>query len=208
MKYDLHCHTWYSPCSLLSPPIFLKFISRKMDGVAITDHDTIKGYEVARKLNKDREFKIIKAVEKTTDRGHVLAYYINEVPKTNNFFEVLDSFRAQGAIVAIAHPFSYVKKHKFNFSKEAVRKVDAIECRNASMNAEQNHKAVMLANKYNISKIGGSDSHFVSEVGLAYTRFEGDLRMALKKRETFAEGKLKYFVLNQFASSILSLARK
>jgi len=208
MKYDLHCHTWYSPCSLLSPPIFLKFISRKMDGIAITDHDTLKGYEAAKKLNKDRDFEIIKAVEKTTDKGHMLAYYVNSVPKTNEFFEALDSFRSQGAILAIAHPFSYVKRHKFHFSKEAVKKVDAIECRNATMNLAQNRKAVALAGKYSLAKTGGSDSHFVSEIGMSYTVFEGELRKAIKKRQASVGGKLKYLPFNHLAASVLSLLRK
>ncbi|MBW3023029.1 PHP domain-containing protein [Candidatus Woesearchaeota archaeon] len=207
MKYDMHCHTWYSPCSLLSPPVFLKFISKEMDGIAITDHDTLKGYEVLKKINKKKDFEIVKGVEKTTDNGHVLAYYVNYVPKTNDFFEVMDSFKSQGAIIATAHPYSYVKRHKFRLAEKEIRRFDAVECRNATMSEKQNKKAVALANKHNLAKIAGSDSHFVSEVGMCYTIFEGDLREAIRKRKTKVGGKLKYFVFNQVASAVLSKFR-
>ena len=207
MKYDLHCHTQYSACSLLRPPLFLKLIRKKMNGVAITDHNTLKGYKVIKKLNKDKDFEIIKGVEKDTDKGHVLAYYVNSVPKSKKFFEVIDSFKSQGAIIAIAHPFSYVGRHKFHFDSKAVKKLDAVETRNASMSKIQNKKASALANKFKLAKIGGSDSHFVSEVGLSYTIFEGDLRKAIKNRKTRVGGQLKYFVSRQLAGYFLSKFR-
>ena len=208
MRYDLHCHTQYSTCSLLSPAIFLRMITKKMDGIAVTDHDTLDGYYAIKKLNKNRDFEIIKAVEKNTTNGHLLAYYINSVPKSNDFFEAVDSFKSQGALLAIAHPFSYVGKHKFRFDRNALRKIDALECRNASMSEKQNSRAVDMAGRYRIAKIGGSDSHFVAEVGLSYTIFDGNLRTAIKKRKTSVGGTLKYFVLNQMASMILHQVRK
>ena len=208
MKYDLHCHTQYSACSLLSPALFLKLITKKMDGIAVTDHNTLRGYNAIKRLNKNRDFEIIKGVEKTTNLGHVLAYYVNDIPKSNDFLEVADSFKSQGAIVATAHPFSYVGRHKFHFSRENIRKLDAIECRNATMNEKQNQRAIEMADRHSLAKIAGSDSHFVSEVGMAYTVFEGELMDAIKKRKTAVGGKLKYYVFNHIAASVLSFFRK
>lgn len=212
MIYDLHCHTKYSACSVLSPEIFLKIISKKADGVAITDHDTLKGYEKIKKINKNKDFDIISGVEKTTNFGHVLAYYVNKIPKSNDFFEVIDSLKSQGAIIAIAHPFSYIKKHSFDFAmaeiNKIIKKIDAIECFNATMNKKQNFLARKMVYKYNTAKIGGSDSHFVSEIGKAYTLFEENLRKAIKTKKTYTTGKLEYHPLNQLASSFLSFFRK
>ena len=60
MKYDLHNHTNHSPCSNLKPEILLKFVEKRgMNGIAVTDHNTIKGALEVKKLNKDKDFEVI-----------------------------------------------------------------------------------------------------------------------------------------------------
>ena len=44
MKYDLHIHSKYSYNGILEPKDILKIaIKRGSDGIAITDHNTVKG---------------------------------------------------------------------------------------------------------------------------------------------------------------------
>jgi DNA polymerase III alpha subunit (gram-positive type) len=44
MKYDLHVHTAYSPDGSLSPENVVRIAkSRGLRGIAMTDHNTIKG---------------------------------------------------------------------------------------------------------------------------------------------------------------------
>jgi len=56
MKIDLHCHSYYSDDGISSPEKLIKMALKKgLDGIALTDHDTTKGWkeaaEVAKKLN-------------------------------------------------------------------------------------------------------------------------------------------------------------
>ena len=60
MKYDLHVHTKYSKCSNLKPSVILKRAKEKgLNGIAIADHNTIKGALEVKKLNKGNSFEVI-----------------------------------------------------------------------------------------------------------------------------------------------------
>ena len=71
-KYDLHTHTKHSPCSNLKAEILLRIAKKKgLDGIAVTDHDTIKGGLDVFKLNKDRDFEVIVGSEIKTKKAEV-----------------------------------------------------------------------------------------------------------------------------------------
>ena len=56
-KYDLHIHTNYSSCSRINPKKLLKIAKKRgLDGIAITNHNTIQGGLEVKKLNKDKNF--------------------------------------------------------------------------------------------------------------------------------------------------------
>src|SRR3990167_1868027 len=60
LKYDLHMHTCYSKCSNLRPEILLKTAKeRGLNGIAVTDHNTIEGALRIKNLNKDKNFEVI-----------------------------------------------------------------------------------------------------------------------------------------------------
>ncbi len=192
MKYDLHIHTFYSKCSSLNPKILLK-IAKKLnfDGIAVTDHNAIKGSLAVKKLNKDPDFEVITGSEINTSQGNLLAYYINKDIKSKNLFEVLDEIKQQGGLAAIAHPFRFSPniKHRFKYPIEKIKnKIDAIEAFNARNLPGNNRKAIKIADKLSIPKIAGSDSHFAFEIGKAYTLFDNSLRKALKQNKTEIKG--------------------
>ena len=44
LKIDLHVHTSFSKCALLSPDTLAHHAARRgLDGVAVTDHNTMQG---------------------------------------------------------------------------------------------------------------------------------------------------------------------
>ena len=87
MKYDLHNHTYYSKCSNLKPEILIKAAKKKgMDGIAVTDHNTMKGALEARKLNKDKDFEVILGEEIGTNFGDVIGLYLKKEIKSKEFF--------------------------------------------------------------------------------------------------------------------------
>lgn len=192
----MHNHTKYSQCSNLEPEMLLKLAKKKgMNGIAVTDHNTIKGALKAKKINKEKDFEVIIGDEINTNYGDALAFYIQEEIKSRELFSVIDEIKAQDGIIAIAHPFrtSINPSLKFTYPIEKIKnKIDAIECFNARTLPGNNIKAQVLAKKLDIAGIGGSDAHFKFEIGKAYTIFDGSLRKAIKQNKTRYEGTILY----------------
>jgi predicted metal-dependent phosphoesterase TrpH len=93
MKFDLHSHTYYSD-GLLSPADLLaRAVERKVDVLAITDHDTVRGLSEARQLAADLPIQLIDGVEISTRwedfEIHVVGLGIN--PTDAQLLERLDS---------------------------------------------------------------------------------------------------------------------
>ncbi|TFG02729.1 MAG: PHP domain-containing protein, partial [Promethearchaeota archaeon] len=91
IKLDLHIHTIYSGDALITPEIALKYAKmRKLDGFAITDHDTLKAYNILKKKNKNSDLIIIPGMEINTHIGEILALFINEeISIKDNQFQVV-----------------------------------------------------------------------------------------------------------------------
>jgi len=172
----------------LKPKTILK-VAKKigLDGVAITDHNTIKGGLEVFKENQDRNFEVIKGVEVDTNKGHVLGLYVNEEIKSKDFFDVVDRIKKQGGIVIMAHPFRAFPQLRSKLKGvDANKYLDAVESYNARTSYLGNKSAEKFADKFSLAKTGGSDAHFPFEVGKAQTAFEGDLVSAIKKKRTKA----------------------
>jgi predicted metal-dependent phosphoesterase TrpH len=67
-----------------------------------------------------------------------------------------------------------------------------VECFNARTLPGDNRKAREIAEKFDLAKTAGSDSHFFFEIGTAYTIFDNNLRSAIKKKDTKIEGSIKF----------------
>lgn len=192
MRYDLHMHSKYSRDSLNEPRDILKMAKKRgLDGVAVTDHDTIKGGQAAYKLRKRYGVDVIHGVEVKSSIGDVLCYYVNEEVKSRDFPDLIDEVKAMGGLISIAHPFTggtFRKPAKVDLN-DLPKGVDAIECFNARMVfSSANLKAHVIAKKNGLAMTAGSDAHFLREIGRAYTEFEGDLRRAIRKRMTEVHG--------------------
>ncbi|MDI6401730.1 PHP domain-containing protein [Balneolaceae bacterium ANBcel3] len=77
-KADLHIHTQASDGKLSPPQVVDEALSRGIDVIAITDHDTITGVSIARKHAKGTGLQVIQGVEISTlfngRECHLLAY--------------------------------------------------------------------------------------------------------------------------------------
>ena len=113
LKYDLHIHTKYSMCGNLEPSLVLKLAKKRgLNGIAITDHNEMKGCFKTKKLNKDKDFEVVVGSEVRTDKGDLLAYYINEPIKSRELFDVLDEIKGQGGLAVVAHPLRHLPATK------------------------------------------------------------------------------------------------
>lgn len=96
MGFDLHTHSTYSDGSLKPQELVRKAIKSGLDGIALTDHDTVSGIEKAIAESKKHQFTFLPGIELTTDFGevevHILGYnldYLNPalILKLNTILE-------------------------------------------------------------------------------------------------------------------------
>jgi len=192
-KYDLHIHTYHSSCSRIKPKKLLKVAKKRgLNGIAVTDHNTIKGGLETKKLNKDKNFEVIVGAEIKTDRGEILGLYLKKEIKSRTPEAVIDEIHKQGGIAVAAHPFTWgLLRMPAKFNKKELKKLDGFETFNARNTFRwENELAVQFAQKHKLAQTAGSDSHFYYEIGRAFTLFNGSLRDAIKKRKTVIMGRI------------------
>jgi len=158
---DLHIHSKYSFDSLLSPKTILKVAKKKgLTGIAVTDHNTIRGGLEVKEINKDRDFTVIVGSEVQTEIGDIIGLYLSDEIKSRISIEVIAEIKNQGGVVVLPHPY---RGHKLN--QYIIEHSDAIEVFNGRSTAEENFKALELAKRYNKPFTAGSDAHFAAEIG-------------------------------------------
>ncbi|MHA2232646.1 MAG: PHP domain-containing protein [Candidatus Hodarchaeales archaeon] len=169
---DLHVHTWYSKCSNMPPQCAISAARhRKLDGIAITDHNNIKGWKALSK-KRWRDIQIIPGIEVATSQGDVLGYFIEEPIRSKKYEEVVDEILDLGGYPVLAHPFDRLRKSA-SFPKKPLSAPHGIEVINSRcLLSRANQEAQAFAVKHGLSATGGSDAHFHSEVGNGVTFFE------------------------------------
>jgi predicted metal-dependent phosphoesterase TrpH len=189
MKIDLHIHSKYSNDSLLEPEEIIKIAKKKgLGGIAVTDHNTIKGGLAANKIDKD--FVIVGA-ELRTEYGDVVGLFLNEEIRSNRFIEVVEEIRDQDGLVVLAHPF----RKGIKFPADLLKHVDLIEGFNARSPKDLNGKAKELARSSGMPMTAGSDAHLGFEVGRGRTIVNSEVRKELGKGETKIEGEESNYYL-------------
>ncbi|MDG6218795.1 MAG: PHP domain-containing protein [Candidatus Thermoplasmatota archaeon] len=177
LKFDLHIHTVYSKDSFLRPEKIIKIARvRELDGIAITDHNSIKGGLITKKIAKD-DIKVIIGSEIMTNNGEVIGLFLNEDIKSTIFEEVVDEINDQDGVIILPHPYRNKRGNPENLGLC----VDFIESKNGRTSPKYNKLAEDLALKYNIPVVGGSDAHLSFEIGKIQTLFE-----TFEKNEDYA----------------------
>ena len=185
MKFDLHIHSKYSYDSFLSPKRIIKVAKRKgLHGVAITDHNTIKGGIEALKIDEDEDFQVIVGAEIRTEYGDIIGLFLEDGITTNKFEEVIEKIKSQGGLSVLAHPY-----RQYKFPEEIVDKVDLVEVFNARSRKADNERAYELAKKFKKPQTAGSDAHLGFEIGRGITIVNSEVREGLREGNTTIEGK-------------------
>jgi len=235
LLFDLHFHTKYSDGSSS-----IKQIEKKCNkynfGVAITDHNTIKGCLKAQKYN----FNFIPAVElRSKEEVDVLVYFysINEAKDFDEkiikryfkkkgsigslklgILEILDIAKDFNCVTSLPHPFAYfqyfgLKKKKEGYVEsknkggfESIKKVDTVEIMNGHLFKRSNLKAAELAKDFNKPFTGGSDGHINLDLGKVLTYSKGDTKEEFLDNLLKSKENNKIYVFNGRVHSMV-LAR-
>jgi len=180
LNFDFHTHTKFSRDSLSDP---LKLIEHAkkigLGGIAITDHNNIDAYNILdtklKTLNTEHKtFFVICGEEINTDKGEVIALFLNEKITPGPLGEVLDRATEQNAFVFIPHPFDRLRKKRLDptpLDKKTLNLINGIETLNSRIVywKEGTRKAIEFAKKNKKPMLGGSDAHFISEIGKCHT---------------------------------------
>jgi predicted metal-dependent phosphoesterase TrpH len=128
LRVEFHCHTIYSKDSLLKISLLVKSIKRKrIDRIAITDHNTIRGALRAKELAPEH---VIVGEEIMTTKGELLAYFMTKEIKPHlSPQETINQLREQEAFISVAHPFDRFRKGHWDSDDllQILPFVDAIE---------------------------------------------------------------------------------
>jgi predicted metal-dependent phosphoesterase TrpH len=195
LKLDMHLHSCYSDDATGSPDDLIKSLkNRGLHGMALTDHNTIKGGIKAQKV-APKDFLVIPSVEISTADGHLLAFNVTKnIQGGLSIEETVERVIDVGGEPIVPHLFrllSGIKKEKLIGIQT---KVSAIEVFNGCSVPSTNLKSEKVARMFNFGGTGGSDSHDPLYAGYAFTVVDStDPRIdtilsEIKKKKTWGEG--------------------
>ena len=191
MRFDLHIHTSCSDGRDDVETVLKAALEKGLDGVAITDHDTMEGAFLARKLVEENglDLLVIPGVEVSTSQGHLLALGIEKLPPSKQSpEETIDFVHQQGGIAIVSHPY-----HVFRHAMYRIPDCDAVEVYNSKhIFGIANAWARRQALKRGLPMVAGSDAHMMGTVGLGVTIIEtengGDVLEAIRAGKVHIDG--------------------
>ena len=195
IKLDLHIHSQYSEDGIGSPKEIIKFLKKKgLQGMAITDHNTVEGGLQALKV-APKDFIVIPGVEISTADGHMIALNVKEnITRGLSVEETVEKTIELGGMPIVPHlsrNMSGIKKGKL---KKIHTKLSAIEVFNACSLPQTNMKTAKIARELKLGGTGGSDSHDPIYAGYAYTTVDTSdmnadtILSEIHKKKTWGEG--------------------
>ena len=195
LTLDLHVHTNYSHdgCDSVEK-IVDSAMSKKLDGIAICDHDTMNGSYAAQKYVADNELGliIIPGIEVTTSKGHLIVLGMEEgIAKGLSLWEAIRIARQRekekenkGTVVIIVpHPYHPFRHSIGDLCVHSELDIDAIEIFNSRhFSGVANEIARRKAARRNIIAVVGSDAHSAECVGLATVEVEVEIEQQSEQK--------------------------
>lgn len=194
-RYDLQVHTDVSSCSRAHPRAVVAAARRRgLDGIAVTNHDTVEGYEAVVE-HAGEDLDVIRGCEVTTTQGHLLALGVSSSPEPGDPLAVTEAVHDLGGVAVLSHPFDRFREYYDDGLEDLARTVDAVEVVNSRCVLERfNRRARRYAEAHRLPLTGGSDAHYPAEVGRAVTMVPRDRGVleAIASGSTRALGRGRY----------------
>ena len=187
-RLELHNHTVESDGSLTCQELTEYLAADHVDAFAITDHNTTSGQKKIEQLLEEKHYPIslIRGMEYTTYFGHILCLNLAKYVPWNSIDQhrpelLFEATRKKGALVGIAHPFSYgdpfARGCRFEMTVSDYSKVDFIEIFN---NPESLHEVnergtnlwmSLIFSGYQITATSGMDLHNRAKLAGCYATY-------------------------------------
>lgn len=187
-RLELHNHTVESDGSLTCQELTEYLAADHVDAFAITDHNTTSGQKKIEQLLEEKHYPIslIRGMEYTTYFGHILCLNLSKYVPWNSIDQhrpelLFEAAREKGALVGIAHPFSYgdpfARGCRFEMTISDYSKVDFIKIFN---NPESLHEVnergtnlwmSLIFSGYQITATSGMDLHNRAKLAGCYATY-------------------------------------
>jgi predicted metal-dependent phosphoesterase TrpH len=209
---DLHVHSLYSFDSPVTPAEYAARVVElrrdyAVDGFVLMEHNQMVGPERCdlAAIARAHEVVILAGIEVDTYWGHLLVYGITrerwaqieargkrkQEPKAL----AAELAAAGGMAMVPSHPFRYpigLREHCLNLPG-----IRAIEGLNGDNDPAENDAALHFARQHGLATTGGSDAHFVAQLGSALTRFPGPVRTMAELVDALHAGRFEAITLEQ-----------
>ncbi|MFH1589254.1 MAG: PHP-associated domain-containing protein [archaeon] len=209
LKADLHLHSnddkRHRALSYDSKDLIDEASKQGFDVLALTFHGDVFYTKKIVNYAKKKGILLISGIEKYIEEKEVLIYNLTqEESKKLNTFDDLRKLKSKKNILVIApHPFFKTKSCLGNKLVKNIDVFDAIEYSHFYLPYfNLNRKAVRLAKKKNLSLVGTSDTHYISQLGNTYSYIDSEKNIeaifqAIKKGKVKMKSKpvtLKQFI--------------
>ncbi|HWQ66314.1 MAG TPA: PHP domain-containing protein [Methanospirillum sp.] len=229
----MHLHTRYSDGRTRIPEL-LSYAQKNQIGVAITDHNEIRGALEA--VRSQKNCLIIPGIELETREGpHLLIYFSSAGDLEGYYHDLQREWRKENpdhiqklsvsecliraeeyhCLRIAAHPFGYfginrgvLKCVEKQMLPGVLDHIDGIEVICGGMTQNLNMRAIQYADDHLIPFTGGSDAHLLSDVGSVLTGAPADTAEefleSLRNRENVVVGKPSSYIRKGATAGVIA----
>lgn len=173
-RTEFHLHTRYSHDSMMGKMALLAMCKiRRLDCVAITDHNEIEGAKSFRDFLGRHGIDVIVGEEVFTSEGEIIGLFLSKGIDPGLTPELtIAAIKEQDGIVYVPHPYDE-KRFKTVLRSDVLAdcacEIDCIEVHNGRNEVEDfSRKQAELAKRFGIVPVVGGDAHCFFEVGRNY----------------------------------------
>lgn len=185
MLVDMHLHecTCSADSHINLEQIVTIARSKGLDGVCITDHDSMGLKDYAEEYSAKTGFPIFVGIEFFSLQGDITAWGIHSYPDRRvDAQEFIDHVNEAGGFCVSCHPFRN-NNRGLEENLRAVRGLHGVEVLNGSTDLESNRRALHFCRELGLKPIGASDAHTLGQIGKYVTW----LPEAVNRLEDFVE---------------------
>ena len=171
-------HTSYSSDGHSEPrDVVLAAKQAGLGAIAVVDHNEPRGALEVERAAMGHDLLVLRGIEISSFNGHILALGVSDpIPRGLSANETIRRINDHGGLAVAAHPGRlYTGLSTAEVRASSFR---AVEVANGHSSHRQNRIARQLASNMGVGTTGGSDAHWVEEIGACRTVFETEPRPA------------------------------